>query len=78
MKALASAFDVNLRDLEYRETELINELLGKEVVIVPTFIGALYSVKGKIVDIQAPWLKLTTKKGVAYLHMGQIVQIAPL
>jgi transcriptional regulator with XRE-family HTH domain len=34
MKALASAFDVNIRDLEHEESEMINELLGKEVTIV--------------------------------------------
>jgi RNase P/RNase MRP subunit p29 len=57
---------------------MINELLGKEVTIVPTYIGAVYSVKGKIVEIQAPWVKLTNKKGVVYIHMSQIVQVAPL
>jgi transcriptional regulator with XRE-family HTH domain len=47
MKALASAFNVDLRDLEHQESEMIHELLGKEVAIVPTYIGALYSVSGR-------------------------------
>jgi hypothetical protein len=31
-----------------------------------------------MVDIQTPWVKLVTKKGVVYMHMNQIVQVTPL
>ncbi len=78
MKALASAFDVNLRDLEHQESEMIHELLGKELAILPTCIGAIYSVRGKWMEIQPAWVKFMSKKGVFYMHMNQIVQIIPL
>jgi len=77
MKALASAFDVNIRDLEREESEMINELLGKEVTIVTGYIGAVYSLKGKIVEIQAPWLKLLYKNKLVYVNLSQIVQVSP-
>ena len=77
MKALASVFSVSVRDLEYEESEMINELLGKEVTIVTSHIGALYSVQGEIVEIQAPWLKLIHKNKPIYVRLSQIVQVAP-
>src|SRR5690606_2313030 len=66
MKALASVFDVNIRDLEYEESEMINELLGKDVIIAlgmstgsgSSVYGLADDVKGTIIDIQTPWLKL--------------------
>lgn len=80
MKALASAFNVNVRDLEYEDSEMINQLLGKEVAITTTYIGALHTVKGEIVEIQAPWLKLMHKKEKKpiYINLSQIIQVAPL
>ena len=33
MKALASAFEVNIRALEQEESAMLNELVGKEVTI---------------------------------------------
>jgi transcriptional regulator with XRE-family HTH domain len=77
MKALASAFNVSIRDLEYEESEMINELLGKEVTVVTTYLGALYSVKGKVVEIQVPWLKLVRKNSPIYLNLNQIIQMVP-
>ncbi len=77
MKALASAFNVSIRDLEYEESEMIDELLGKEVTIVTSYIGALYAVKGEVVEIQAPWLKLMHKNKPIYINLNQIIQVAP-
>jgi len=77
MKALASVFDVNIRDLEYEESQMINELLGKEVTIVTSYIGVVHSVKGEIVEIQAPWLKLIQKNKPIYINMSQIIQVRP-
>lgn len=80
MKALASAFNVSIRDLEYQESEMINELLRKEVAVTSVYMGALYSVKGELVEIKAPWLKIMHKKEkkLIYMNMNLIVQIAPL
>lgn len=77
MKALASAFNVNIRDLQYEESEMINELLGKEVVVVTSYVGAVFSMKGKIVEIKAPWLKLMHEKKPVYINLNQIIQVAP-
>ena len=78
MKALASTFNVSVHDLEYEESEMIDELLGEEVVITTSYIGALYSVKGKVVEIQAPWMKLIHKDKPIYVNMNQIIQVSPL
>jgi len=77
MKALASAFNVNVRDLEYEDSEMINELLGEEVVITTSYIGALYSVKGKVVEIQSPWMKLIHKDKPIYVNMNHIIRVSP-
>ncbi|MBV8635045.1 MAG: helix-turn-helix domain-containing protein [Burkholderiaceae bacterium] len=77
VKALAAAFDVSVRDLEIEESEMINELLGQEVVITTTYIGALHSVKGKVLEIQAPWLKLMYKDKPLYINLNQIIQVRP-
>jgi len=76
MKALAGAFDVNVRDLEHEESQMINELMGKEVTIVSVYMGALHSVKGEIVEIQAPWLKLKQKDRLVYVNTNLIVRVA--
>lgn len=77
MKALASAFNVNIRDLEHEESEMINELLGKDVTIVTTYIGVVESLKGKIVEIQDPWLKLMRDNKPVYVQISRIVRIVP-
>lgn len=76
MKALASAFNVNVRHLEHEDSAMIDELLGREVTITTSYVGALYSAKGKVVEIQAPWLKLVQKNNQAiYLNLNHIIQI---
>ena len=77
MKALASVFNVSIRDLEYEESEMISELLGKDVAITTTYTGAIFSVKGKIVEIKAPWLKLMQKNKPVYINLNEIIQINP-
>lgn len=85
-KALASAFDVNIRDLEYEESEMINELLGKDVTIalgmstgeVAFVHGLADDVTGTIVEIQAPWLKLMVEKNKPiYINISHIKRIMP-
>ena len=78
MNALASAFDANIRDLEHEGTEMINELLGKEVTILMSYAGTLDMVRGQIVEIQEPWLKLLQKKNVStYINTSQIIRVTP-
>jgi transcriptional regulator with XRE-family HTH domain len=81
MKALASAFEVNIRALEYEESAMLNELVGKEVVIVMGISVAKFSgadtVKGKIVAIDDSWLKLAQKKEFVYINISQIKRIVP-
>lgn len=86
MKALASAFDVNILDLEYEESEMINELLGKDVTIAlgmsagpgSTVYGHADNVKGTIVEIQAPWIKLMVEKSKPiYININHIKRIMP-
>ena len=82
VKALASAFSVDIRDLEYEESEMINELLNKEVVIVMGIsqkagYGLVDNVKGKIVEIDAAWLKVIEKNNAVYVRIDQIKRITP-
>jgi transcriptional regulator with XRE-family HTH domain len=77
MKALASAFKVNIHDLEHEELEMINELLGKEVSIMTSYVGVVYSVKGEIVEIRAPWLKVISKGKPVYINLSHVIQVTP-
>ena len=57
---------------------MINELLGKEVTILMSYAGTLDMVKGQIVEIQEPWLKLLQKKNVStYINTSQIIRVTP-
>jgi len=82
MKALASVFDMGIRELEYEESGMINELLGKEVTLVmgisaSKMTGFDDSVKGTIVEIGNEWLKLMEGKKPVYVHMIHIKRIIP-
>jgi DNA-binding XRE family transcriptional regulator len=82
LKALASAFAVNTRALEYEESTMLSELVGKEVLIVmgvsaSKLSGFDDSVKGKIVQIDDSWMKLTQKKDFVYINISLIKRITP-
>jgi transcriptional regulator with XRE-family HTH domain len=86
MKALASAFDMNIHDLEYEESEMINELLNKDVIVAlgmstgsgSSVYGLADDMKGTIVEIRAPWLKLMMAKNkLIYINMNHIKKITP-
>ena len=86
MKALASAFDMNIHDLEYEESEMINELVNKDVIIAlgmstgsgSSVYGLADDMKGTIVEIRAPWLKLMmVKNKLIYINMNHIKKITP-
>jgi transcriptional regulator with XRE-family HTH domain len=81
MKALASAFKVNIRALEHEESTMLNELVGKDVEIVfgisLTAMGGSDTVKGKIVAIDDSWLKVAHKKDVIYINISHIKRIVP-
>ena len=81
MKALASAFEVNIRALEQEDSAMLNELVGKEVTIwmgmsMSKFSGA-DTVKGKVVAIDDSWLKLVQKKESVFINLSQIKRIIP-
>ena len=81
MKALASAFKVNIRALEHEESAMLNELVGKEVEIVfgisITAMSGADTVKGTIVAIDDSWLKLAHKKDFVYINISHIKRIVP-
>jgi len=85
MKALASAFNVNIHDLEHEQSEMINELLGKEVTIVmgistgfaASSMAFTDNVKGEVVEIQGSWLKLMEKNKPVYVNINHIKRITP-
>lgn len=81
-KALASAFDMNIRDLEYEESEMIDELLGKDVLIVMGVMSGRLNefaddIKGQLVEIEASWLKVLQKNKPVYINRDSIKRIIP-
>lgn len=81
VKALASALDVDIRELEYEENVMLNELLGMEVVVylgvsMASMSGA-DSVKGKLMEADNGWLKLMEKKKPVYVNIQQVRKIVP-
>ena len=82
MKALASALDLGVRDLELEESDMINELMGQEVIIIQGISASKMSgfddsVKGTIVEIGAKWLKLMDGKKPIYINLDHIKRIFP-
>jgi len=81
LKALASAFTVNIRALEYEESTMLSELVGKEVLIVMGIsvanLSGSDSMKGKIVQMDDSWLKLAHKKESVYINISHIKRITP-
>jgi DNA-binding XRE family transcriptional regulator len=83
MKALASVFAVSIRALEYKESAMLSELLGKEVMVVMGISqsrvnGFDDNLNGKIVEISDSWLKLAQKKNEpVYINISHIKRIVP-
>jgi transcriptional regulator with XRE-family HTH domain len=79
MKALASAFDLNIRDLEYEDIEMINELLGKDVLVEMGIsinkMSGHDTVKGKVVEIDTNWLKLMEKSKPIFINLSHVKRI---
>jgi DNA-binding XRE family transcriptional regulator len=82
VKALASAFEVSIRALEYKESTMLSKLVGKEVLVVmgispSQVMGFEDDIRGKIVEIEGEWLTLTQTKGTAYINIRHIKRIIP-
>jgi DNA-binding XRE family transcriptional regulator len=83
MKALASVFAVSIRALEHKESAMLSELLGREVMIVMGISQSRISgfddnLNGKIVEIGDSWLKLAQKKNEpVYINISHIKRIVP-
>ena len=81
MKALASVFGLDIRDLEQEETQMINELLGKDVEIMMRIsMGSMTgsdTVKGKVAEIEGSWIKLLVKSKPVYVNTLHIKRISP-
>jgi DNA-binding XRE family transcriptional regulator len=82
VKALASAFEVSVRALEYKESTMLSKLVGKEVLVVmgispSQVMGFEDNITGKIVEIEGEWLTLTQKKRPAYINIAHIKRIIP-
>jgi len=74
-KALASAFDIDVHDLEYKELSMLQELKGKTVSIAMGTTDFSYVLKGEVIEIKDSWLKLKTKKHMEYIRVDAIVRI---
>jgi len=75
-KALASAFDIDIRDLDNEESSMLQELYGKNVSIALGTTDFNTVLKGEVVEIKESWLKLRTKKQVEYIRIDAITKIA--
>jgi hypothetical protein len=61
---------------------MLSQLVGKEVLVVMGISMSRVSgfddnVRGKIVEIEGEWLKLTQKKETAYINIAHIKRIIP-
>ena len=74
-KALASAFDIDVQDLEYKELSMLQELKSKMVSVAMGTTDFSYVLKGEVLEIKDSWLKLKTKKNVEYIRVDAIVRI---
>jgi transcriptional regulator with XRE-family HTH domain len=82
IKALASAFEVSIRALEHKESNMLSKLVGKEVQIVMGISQSMVSgfddnVTGKIIEIEGAWLKLAQKKKDVFINIAHIKRIIP-
>ena len=75
-KALASAFDIDLRDLDIEELFMLQELQGKNVSISLGTTDFNTVLKGEVIEVEESWLKLRTKKEVEYIRIDAIIKIA--
>jgi len=75
IKALASAFEIHVYDLKYKETSMLAELKDKKVSI--SLGSTEFSVvpKGVILEINDSWLKLQTKKNIEFIRIEAIFKI---
>ena len=74
-KALASAFEIDVHDLEYEESSMLQELKGKNVSIAMGTTDFSYVLKGEVLEVKDAWLKLQTKKNVEYIRVDAIVRV---
>lgn len=80
MKALASVFGLSIHDLEHEETQMINELLGKDVELMMGISMGMTgndTVKGKVVELDGTWVKLLVKNKPIYVNTLHIKRIVP-
>ena len=73
-KALASAFDIDARELDYEERSMVREILGKTVMIV--IAGFSVGVKGKVVAaLDEHWIKIEAKGGTELVNLNTASRI---
>ena len=75
IKALASAFDINVYDLKYEEISMLEELIGKKVSVSLGSTDFSEVPKGVILEINDSWLKLQTKKNIEFIRIETIFKI---
>ena len=83
IKALASTFEVDIRDLKNEESDMINELLNKEVKLVMGIGTGRFNeisddVTGTVVEVGPAWLKLLSKNKLQYINITHVKRIIPL
>lgn len=73
-KSIASALDVDISDLQYKEAKMFQELLGKNVQIhLNSYIGVkIDSFKGGIVEVSEHWIKIRTKKTTELVNLASV------
>jgi len=74
-KALASAFNIDVHDLDYEELPMLQELQGRKVSIALGTTDFNVTLKGKVIEINDAWLKLQTRKDVEYIRIDAITRI---
>ncbi len=55
---------------------MLQELQGKKVSIALGSTDFSNVLKGEVIEIKEPWLKLQAKKGLEYIRIDAIIKIA--
>ncbi|MCP5100778.1 MAG: helix-turn-helix transcriptional regulator [Chloroflexi bacterium] len=73
-KLLASAFDIDVHDLDYEEKQMLHELVGRSVEIrIHSFNED--RIKGKVLRVEDAWIEIATKKDIEFVNIAAIRRI---
>jgi DNA-binding XRE family transcriptional regulator len=75
-KALASAFDIDVHDLDFEENPMLQELVGKTIEVqILVFSDFTDKVRGDLLRVSDSWLEVKTKKRTEYVNVALTLKV---